>query len=211
VNRFTSLRLGCLAAALTLLSCTPKKAETLLGPSQALGAVLAEEAIHLAGTNKTIALILPDARWGPASTVETALKSTLHTRGCSVIIAKTANTGDPMFRSRAGLQADDFLEAMRNAARAGAVVSIAGAPLVNPDGGTLLTADHPPVLVVATTSLGDEPGLPGNRARLKSLLEARIIQLAIVDGAENAGRSSGGSDPTHSLFDQNYAVLRQPN
>ncbi len=192
-------------------SCTPKKTEALLRPVQALGTVLAEEAVRAAGTNKTIALILPVTRWGPASTLETALKAALQARGALVVVAKTAYLGDPMSRSRVGLQADDFLDAMRSAADAGAIVSIAGAPLLTPDDTTSLKPGHSPILVVATASLGDEPGLPGNRARLKSLLEAKVIQIAIIDGGEDGGPSTGRTDATHALFGENYRILRQPD
>src|SRR5437660_1110747 len=62
---------------LLLTSCTPKKSQTLLQPAEALGTVLAEETIRAAGSKKQIALIAPDANWGPVSTVEKAFKAEL--------------------------------------------------------------------------------------------------------------------------------------
>ena len=159
---------------------------------------------------RSFRLIVPDARWGPPSTVETAFRSALRAGGFSVIVAKSANLGDPMSPTRVGLQPGDFQEAMQNAANAGAVVSIAGAPLLAPADMGRLSSAHPPILVVATLSLGEVPGLPGNRAQLESLLDAKIIQIAFVDSGAKPGESpTGKSDAVHELFAANYRILRQ--
>src|SRR5438067_1439383 len=57
--------------------CKPKEIQILLGPSQALSSVLAEEAARLAGAKKQVALITADASWGPPSVLEQALKRAL--------------------------------------------------------------------------------------------------------------------------------------
>src|SRR5438552_5529553 len=57
-------------ALLILPACKPKEIQILLGPSQALSTVLAEEAARLAGPKKQIALITADASWGPPSAHE---------------------------------------------------------------------------------------------------------------------------------------------
>ncbi len=200
-----------LLLAVCLSSCTPKKVEDLLQSSKAVGVVLAEEAMHAAGANKIIALIAPDTQWGAVSTVEKEFRSTLQSKGFSVIVAKSAYLGDPIRIGRVGLQSTDFLEGMQNAAKAGAVVSLAGVPLLTPSDAARVQADHPPVLVLAVASLGEEPGLPGNRPRLESLLEVKVIQLAIIDGGDDTGtNSSAKSDSVHALFAQNYRILRQP-
>jgi hypothetical protein len=210
INRRLALVLP--AVLIVLASCQRDEAKTLLGPSQALGTVLAEEAMRAAGANKTIALILPDEHWGVASTVEESFKSALQAQGFSFIVAKSAYLGDPMSRSRAGLQPDDFFEAMRNASQAGAVVSIAGAPLITPEEAAgQLKPGHPPILVVACGSLGNEPGLAGKRAQLEILLDAKIVQAAFVNGGSDpAAPSSGKTDATHELFARNYSILRPP-
>ncbi len=56
------------------LAANPRRSQVLLEPSEALSSVLADEAVQLAGTKKQIALITPDASWGPPSTVEESLK-----------------------------------------------------------------------------------------------------------------------------------------
>ena len=43
------------------LSCAPKETKVLLGPSEALGTVLADEAARIAGSRKQVAIISPDA------------------------------------------------------------------------------------------------------------------------------------------------------
>jgi hypothetical protein len=214
MNHSASSKLGCVAVmlALCLSSCTPKKAEELLQPTKTVGVVLAEESMRTAGENKTIALIAPDAQWGAVSTVEKDFRSTLQSRGFSVIVAKSAYLGDPMRIGHVGLQPADFFEGMHNAAKAGAVVSLAGVPLLTPSDAAQLPADHPPILVAAVASLGEGPGLPGNRPRLESLLAARVIQVAIIDGGDDTGtNSSAKPDSVHALFARNYRILREPH
>ena len=210
MNHFPPSKLGCVALMLSvcLAACKRTQTDVLLEPSQALGDLLAEETVRAAGANKTIALILPDSQWGSASTVETAFKSALKSKGYSILVAKTAHLGDPMFMAKAGLRADDFFEAVQNAGNAGAIVSLAGAPVLTPAETSKLPPGHPAILVVATASLGNEPGLPGVRAQLESLIAANIIQLAIVNGAEPGAASSGKIDSARVLFDQNYRILR---
>jgi len=92
------------------------------------------------------------------------------------------------------------------------VVSFAGAPLLKPgDAAPLRPGPHPPVLVVATMTLGTVPGVASDRTLLANLLEARIIQLAIIDGADPGALEAGKGDATHELFARNYRILRPPN
>jgi hypothetical protein len=132
-------------------------------------------------------------------------------QGFSVVTAKSANLGDPM-RFRPGLKAADFFEALEKSADAGAVVSFAGAPLLQQgDAARLSTGQHPPVLVVATMTLGTVPGVATDRLLLANLLEAGVIQLAIVDGADPAAPKTAKDDANHELFAQNYHILRRPD
>ena len=202
---------SALAAALAFLtSCTPKETQVLLQSSEALGAVLAEETVRVAGAKKRVAIISP-ANWGPTSTAEEAFTAALKKQGFSAFTVKSADLGDPMRRGQVGLKSADFFEALQNAADAGAVVSFAGAPLLAPGDAARLSPEHPPVLVVATATLGKVRGLWANPAQLGRLLDARIIQLAIIDGGpESAAQSPGKTDATHQLFAQNYRILRGP-
>jgi hypothetical protein len=198
----------CLPLAFT--SCTPKETQSLLLPASALGVVLAEETAHLAGARKQIVLITPDASWGPASTAEKSFKDALKKQGVAILAIKSVNVGDPMKSGQIGLKAADLLDAVQKSADIGAIVSFAGAPLVNPADASAFPAEHPPLLVVATASLGDLPGVPGDRMALGRMLDARMVQLAIVDGADPAAPKSAKADATHDLFHQNYLILREP-
>lgn len=110
------------------------------------------------------------------------------------------------------MKAADFIEALDKSAGAGAVVSFAGAPLLQQsDAARLSTGQHPPVLVVATMTLGTVPGVASDRLLLANLLEAGIIQLAIVDGADPSAPAAGKGDADHELFVQNYRILRRAN
>ncbi len=201
---------SALAAGLALfVACKRNETKILLEPIQALGTVLAEEAIHAAGPNKKIAVISHDESWGPPSAAEQAFKAAVEKQGFSAFTAKAAYLGNPMGRGGVGLQADDFFEAVQKAADAGAIVSFAGAPLLGPDDAARLPASHPPILIVATKSLGDQFGVPAKPERLAGLLEAKIIQAAIVNGGSDVP-SSSQADATHELFARNYAILRQP-
>ncbi len=199
----------CLAAlALAFSSCTPNKTKTALKPSQALGVVLAEEAARAAGANHQVAVISPDTNWGPMSIAETAFRAAMKIKGYSVTTAKSANLGDPMKMRVVGLKKTDFLEALAQSGGAGAVVSFCRAPLLSPGDAGRVGTGHSPVLVVATMMLGTEPGVPGNRALLTNLLAEKIIELAIVDGADPTASKAGNGAAAHDLFAQNYSILR---
>jgi hypothetical protein len=209
----TANRCFLLAAAgvVLLLSCTPKETKVLLGPSEALGTVLADEAARIAGARKQVAIISPDANWGAVSAVEEAFKSAMKKQGYTTVTAKAANLGDPMRRSQLGLKAGDFLEALDKSADAGAIVSFAGAPMLGLGDATPVKPGHPPVLVVATASLGNVPGIWGDPVQLARLLDAKTVDLVVVDGADPAAQPAGKSDAAHALFAQNYSILRRPN
>ena len=208
------LRIFAFGLVLLLLlgpGCKPKELQALLEPSQALSAVVAEEAARLAGPKKQVALITPDASWGKPSSVEEALKSALKKRGLTVITAKAANLGNPMLSGPIGLKAGDFFEAVEKSAGAGAIISLVGAPLLTPDEAAHLSRDHPPVLVVATAMLGDKMGVRSDPVQLAGLLEAQVIQLAVIDGADPAANRPNKPEPTRELFSQNYRILRRPD
>jgi len=194
--------------SLALASCKPKETRVLLQPSQALGVVLAEQTAQLTGAKKRVAIITPDANWGPASTVEESFKAAIQKQGFSIVTAKSANLGDPMRSGEVGLKAADFLEALGKSSGAGAIVSFAGAPLLKPGDAARVPVEHPPVLVVSTATLGNLPGVRGEPMQLGRLLDARVIQLAIVDGSQPA---TAKADATHELFAQHYRVLRRPD
>jgi hypothetical protein len=206
----TIATLGLAVLLFLVPACKPKEIKALLEPSQALSSVLAEEAVRLAGAHKQVALITPDASWGPPSNVEEALKGTLRKQGFIVVTAKAADLGNPMLSGVIGLKAADFFEVLEKSTRTGAVISLVGAPLLTPGDAARLSPDHPPVLVVATAMLGDKMGVRGDPLQLARLLEAQVIQLAIIDGGEPAANPPGRPNPTRELFVQNYRILRRP-
>ncbi len=199
------------ASVMLFASCAPKETTVLLGPSEALGTVLAEETARLAGARKEVAVIPPDASWGDVSTVEAAFKNALKKQGFAIVTAKAANLGDPMRRGQIGLKAGDYLDALGKSAGAGAIVSLVGAPNLSPSDAARVPPEHPPVLVVATASLGNVPGVWCDPVLLGRLLDTRIIDLAIVDGADPATPAAGKPDAARSLFAQNYRILRRAN
>jgi hypothetical protein len=107
-----------------------------------------------------------------------------------------------------GLKAADFFEALDNSRDAGAMVSFAGGPLLKPADTARIPAEHPPVLVISTATLGNLPGVRAEPMQLGRLLDARVIQLAIVDGSEPAAAKT---DATHELFAQHYRIMRRPD
>ena len=201
-----------LALLCLLPACKPKEMGALLEPSQVLGTVVAEEGARLAGAKKQVALITHDASWGPASTTEERLRETLKKQGVTVVVAKAANLGNPMFSGEVGLKAADFLEALGKSAGAGAIISLVGAPRLSDEDTARVSAAHPPVLVVATTSLGNKMGVRGDPVQLARLLESKIIQMAVIDGADSAPSATPAKpDPTRSLFGQHFRILRRPD
>jgi hypothetical protein len=206
--RRISLALLLLLLLLLLPGCRPKEVQVLVGPSEALGEVLAEETVRLAGPNHLITLITHDNSWGPPSTAEQALRAALKKRKATLNSVKTANLGNPMLSGEVGLKAADFFDAMEKSANAGAVISLVGAPLLKEGDVSRLTTPHPPVLVVATASLGDKMGVHTDPMVLARLLEAKVIQLAIIDGTGPAAQPTAKPDPNRALFDQHYRILR---
>ena len=205
---------SCLIAAILPLAfpgCAPKETQALLQPAQALGAVLADEAIKAAGAKKQIAIITHDANWGPNSTVEEAFKAALRKHGLSFVTAKAANLGDPMRSGEVGLKSADFFEALEKCSGSGAIVSFAGPPLLKPSEAGKLNPEHPPLLVVATANLGNLPGVPTDQMQLARLLDANVVRLAIVDGSGTSSATLGKTDATHELFAQHYRILRRPD
>ena len=128
------------AAVLLFLSCTPKETKVLLGPSEALGTVLAEETTRMAGAKKQVAIISPDAKWGAVSTAEEAFRNALKKQGFTVVTAKAANLGDPMRRGQLGLKAGDFLRPWTNRPMRARIVSFAGAPMLSAGDATRVPA-----------------------------------------------------------------------
>jgi len=188
--------------------CKPSKEQTLLEPSQALGKVLAEETIRVTGVNKQVVIIV---RGGPAageSPTEEALRSALKKSGITIVTVK-ADVGNPMMMNGLGLTAADFFGAMDKSAGAGAVISLVGAPLLAPGDDAHLGSHHPPVLVVATGMLGNRIGVRNTPELLARLLQSKVIQLALIDGAEPIPPATGTGDAIHEIFAQNYHVLRQ--
>lgn len=194
---------------LLLPACQPnKEVQALLEPSQALAEVLAQEAVRLAAANRSITLITHDTSWGPPSTAEQTLRAALKKQNANLDFVKAASLGNPMLSGEVGLKAADFFEAMEKSAKAGAVISLVGAPLLKEGDAARLSSPHPPVLVVATSSLGDKMGVHTDPVQLASLLEAKVIQLAIIDGEDLTPQPTTKPDPQRALFAQHYRILR---
>jgi hypothetical protein len=191
-----------------LVGCKQKGPAGQLESTQALAAILAEEAAKAAGVTKQVLVISPGGVWGTPAPLEQAFTTAIAKRGLSIVATRSVDVGDPMRSGQIGLKRGDFLSALDQAAGAGAIVSFAGPPALTP--GEAIKAQHPPVLVVATAMLGATAGLPGDRAALAQLLESKIIQLAVVDATEATSPSSGKSDAAHDLFSQHYRILRAP-
>jgi hypothetical protein len=201
-----------LAGAWLFSSCGNKELQEVLEPSEALSKVLVEETSRAAGPKKQVAVITHDATWGGPSPVEESFRSRLQKQGFTVFTAKAAVLGDPMRSGEIGLKPADFFEAMEKSSDAGAVVSFAGAPLLKSAEFARLPQNHPPVLIVATSRLGLKLGVRDDPMHLASLLEAKTIQLAIIDGAsDSTSAAAGKTDATHQLFSQNYRILRRPD
>jgi hypothetical protein len=212
----TGLKVSLLFVAFLLLAaigCTSKETHALLQPAEALGTVVAEETMLLAGPNKRIVIISPDANWGPLSTAEQTFRAALKKQGYAILAEKSANVGDPMRSGEVGLKPADFVEILEKSRGAGAIVSFAGAPLVKAAAAEL-AAEHPPVLVVATGSLGNLPGLPGDQSQLGRLLDAKIVQEAVIDrgldGSAPRANSEAKSGSVHGIFSEKFQMLKAP-
>jgi len=193
-----------------LTSCAPKETKLLLEPAQALGTVLAEETARAAGAKKQVVLILP--QWAAQSTAGESFKAALKKQGVSIAFTLSADVGDRMGRNPIGLKPADFLEALEKGKDSGVIVSLAGVPALGPQDIGRLGSGHPAVLVVATSSLGNALGVPSDQLNLASLLDAKIIQLAIIDSeAAPAAPPPAKMDATRQSFNQHYRILLKPD
>jgi hypothetical protein len=192
---------------LALVSCAPKGDKLLLGPGQALGTVLARETVLADGTKKPVVLILP--KWAANSTAGESFEAELKKHDVSVAYTFLADVGDPMGRAPA-LTAEDFSDALSKDASAGAIVSLAGAPLLSAQEMARMNTNRLPVLIVASRSLGNVIGVPTDLDALADLLNAKVIQLAIVDGnSEPNANPDGKTDATQQLFFEHYSIRRR--
>jgi len=193
-----------------LTGCTSKEASAILQPTESLAPILVEETISAAGPNKKVAIISADTKWGPTSSIEQSFRSALKKQGFTLVDTKAASLGDPMRSGEVGLKASDFLDVLEKSSDVGAIVSFAGAPLLKQEDFAKASAQHPPVLVIATAMLGTTRGVPGDRNQFPRLLESKAVQLIIIDGADPAA-ASAKRDSTHELFSQNFRILRAMN
>lgn len=184
-----------------LAGCNPSNPQ--LKPVAELRRVLAAEAAPVAGASKSVVLIVP--HWAVGSSVEKSFTDALKKQGVKVSAVILADTGNPM-QGSIGLKSADFFAALEKASGNGAVVSLAGAPLLAADEVARAQTKQIPVLVVATASLGDVIGIWGNPGRLARLLKAKVIDLAIVDGP--APVAMAVASQTSKEFARNYHVLK---
>jgi hypothetical protein len=210
VNNLRQLLTTLSALLLIILaSCTPAETKRVLEPSQALGVVIAEETVRVCGPSKRIVLIVP--QWATASTAGESLKTALKKQAVTIVSTLVADVGNPMRTGRLGLKFDDFSAAVAKATGVGAVVSLAGAPFLKPGDDARFSPQHVAVVVVATASLGNVMGVPGDPMQLAGLIENGIIQLAIVDRTDQDAKASDKMDSIHQTFAQNYRMLRRPD
>ncbi len=205
-NLFAVLFLAVLC--LNFASCKPKELRTQAQAGSSLGSVLAEETIHAVGAKKSVLILTQQNAKGSMSSAETQFRKSLKKNGVTIVATLSPALGDPMSYDAYGLQPRDFVEALEKFSDAGAIVSFIGAPIFKPAQFGSLPAAHPPVLVVVVASLGEVPGVTGNRTVLPQLLDAKIIQLAIVDGPASPATNASSSDDAHKLFSQNFQILR---
>lgn len=202
-----SIFLGSLLlSAVFLASCKPKDLRASSDAASALGSVLGEETVRAIGANKTVVILTQTGKGGSESSAESEFKNILKKNGVSIAATISPNLGDPMHYGEFGLHANDFLQVIQKHGSAGAIVSFIGPPLLQPSRLANVPA-HPPVFVVAVSDLGEVPGVTGNPAMLPALFQAKVIQLAIVDGASPSA-SSVKSDDAHQLFAQKFQILR---
>jgi hypothetical protein len=196
-----------LLSVVCLASCKPKDLRASSDAGSALGSVLAEETIRAIGANKTVVILTQESKGGGESSAESEFKKVLKKNGVAIAATVSPNLGDPMHYGEFGLHANDFLQVIQKHGSAGAIVSFIGAPLLPPSQLANIPA-HPPIFVVAVSNLGEVPGVTGNPAMLPALFQAKVIQLAILDGAAPGNFSVRKSDDAHQLFAQKFQILR---
>ncbi len=203
MNRKSFNLAGLCVLILAFAACKPKELNELTEAASALKTVFAAETAQAAGANKQIVMIVSKAAHGISADVGDEFKSAFQKEGLSVVEIRSADLGDPMRYGEFGLKATDFLQAIQKHPDVGAIVSLVGVPKINDVG--QVPATHPPILVIATAQIGMAPGVRANPDVLAQMLDAKIIQLAVVD---SEGAPSGKSDKASQVFSQHFQILR---
>ena len=203
MNRLCSSLAGLCVLIFAFAACKPKEVNQLSDAASALRTVFAAETAKLAGATKQIVMIVPKVVPGATANLGDEFKSAFQKEGLSVVEIKAVDLGNPMRYAEYGLKVADLIEAIEKHPQAGAIVSLVGLPKINHPG--QVPAIHPPILVVATAQIGMSPGVPANPSVLMQMLDAKIIQVAIVDGS---GTPTGKGDKASQLFNQHYQILR---
>lgn len=192
------------ALFLAASGCKPKEINQLAQAGSALSTIFAAETAKTAGGKKQIVMIVSNTAQGPWANVASEYRGAFEKQGLSVVETKAVDLGDAMHYADYGLKAADLLDAITKHSEAGAIVSLVGAPLLRANDLGSIPANHPPILVIATAQIGLAPGVPGNLATLMQMLDAKVVQWAIVDGAG----TGGGKTDTEKNFNQHYQILR---
>ena len=182
---------------------TEKAEQAATDASEALGQRAAEEVARLVGNKGQIAVMSLDIAPGQAPTFVAQMDKftkTLKKHGIKIGATKLMPGGLTALVLGTGLPAQDYMELIRQAPNAGAVVSFVGPPNLPPEALKKLQADHPPLVVVDTFGM-----LKGRL--LPDMLEIKAVALALVPlNSLEAEKEKQRAD----LFDRYYRILRPP-
>ena len=168
-------------------------------PHEALGGVVAEEALKLRAPGGKIVLICRDTTRfkSPAGVAEIrSFQSALKAAGAGIATTNLIRL-DPLRLS--SVPPGDFFQLLQRLTDSDVVVSFLGPPVLTPDQLAKLGEKKPKVLAVCT---GSTPG----RANLKRLFDDKVLHAAVV-----SRRSVGAGPPTpdtvRNWFDHLFTLI----
>ena len=203
VKIYVAVPLLLVAAVLLFFQFSPPMPQVEARPHEAIGAVLAEEAMRLAGSGGRITLIAPDPavfRYPGAEVQLAAFHKALRTAKVTLAATNLIKL-DPLRPPR--VPPGDFAEILRKLSDADVIVSLMGPPLLTAEHKKRLGEKRPRVLAVCS---GDLP----LQVDLKELFADNLLHTAIVSRF-SPGRTPPDNGSAQDWFAHYYQVITAKN
>jgi len=191
------------ASAVVYFTLSPLPPRLDRRPHQALGRVLAEEALRLREANSRIVVITRDTQEFkmPASTAALdSLRGTLKKAGVAISTVHSLKV-DPL--RVVGVPPGDFFELLRKSSDNDVIISLLGPPALGAEQLAKLGNKRPHVIAVCSGSMPQQ-------IDLAKLFEQKLLQVAVVSRLD-AGRSTSGAGSAQTEFERLYKLITPAN
>ena len=172
-------------------------------PHEALGNVVAEEALKLRAPGGRIMLVCRDtARFkNPASVAQLrGFHAVLKAAGAAVASTNSIKIDPLRLMAVPGL---DYLQILKAVSDTDVIVSFLGPPVLNPDQTARLTEKRPKIVAVCS-------GAMPSQVNLKRIFDEKLLHVAVISRPD-ASTNAPPSDAPRSWFDHLYTLVTPAN